>query len=121
MGKQVKGMRAFSTYERREIRATLIEKYGAICQICIAQGKSVRVAAIDLQTLREDRSLSIDHIVPLADGGLNVVDNMWPTHIACNERKGSARQPGRVRTNRSPRNENVTQVTGSRLAYRSGS
>jgi 5-methylcytosine-specific restriction endonuclease McrA len=88
MGRQIKGMRAFSSEQRRKIRAALIAKYGANCQICIQKGKSKK-AAIDLSTTREDNSFSIDHIVALADGGINKPSNMWPTHIACNEMKGS--------------------------------
>jgi len=119
MGKPVKGMRAFNSHERRAIRAQLLEKYGLYCQICLLQGKNKEKAIISLASTYDDDSFSIDHIVALADGGTNTVDNMHPTHIACNERKGSLAKGGRVRTNRRPRTqqESVKHVTGVRLAY----
>jgi 5-methylcytosine-specific restriction endonuclease McrA len=118
MGRKVTGMRAFTSHQRREIRAELIKKYGTVCQLCVKAGKS---AEIDMTTDREDNSFSIDHIVALADGGTNTVDNMWPTHIACNELKGSNKVAGRVRQNRTPRTEreNVTYIRGNVLAYSS--
>lgn len=102
MTRQIKGMRQFSSKKRREIRALLIEKYGTDCQLCFKP--------INMTHTREDDSFSIDHIIPLADGGANTVDNMHPCHIACNEAKGSAKVPGRVRTNRHPRKLNHASV-----------
>jgi|SRR3954470_4396938 len=123
MGKPVKGMRQFTSHQRREIRSKLIEKYGAFCQICIQEHMSPIVAQIDMDSRYEDNSFSIDHIIPLNDGGPNVFENMQPTHIACNERKGSANGGGHVRSNRKPRTARpvVTQLTGNRLAYSSSS
>ena len=123
MGKPITGMRAFTSQERRKIRTSLIEQYGLICQICKAQGKSDAQALINTDTTWDDNSFSIDHIVPLADGGANTRANMHPAHIACNERKGSGKVQGRVRKNRQPKakRETVTQSTSTRLAYSSSS
>lgn len=121
--KAVQGMRAFTSHERRAIRLSLIEQYGAYCQICLQKGKSQQESKILTDVLYEDNSFSIDHIKPLADGGTNTRDNMQPTHVACNERKGSAAKGGRVRSNRRPRTlqKGVTQVTSARLAYSTSS
>lgn len=91
MPKPVIGMRCFTSHERREMRAFLIQKYGKVCQLCKLAGKSPLACAIDMEadTNRDRRSFSIDHIVPLADGGANVIDNMWPAHKGCNTLKGS--------------------------------
>jgi 5-methylcytosine-specific restriction endonuclease McrA len=124
MAKPVTGMRAFTSHERRLIRSSLIAQYGLLCQICKEQGKSDSEALISTESTVEDNSFSIDHIVPLADGGPNTRQNMWPTHVACNERKGSSKMQGRVRSNRKPRTgkaKPVTQVTSPRLAYSSSS
>jgi 5-methylcytosine-specific restriction endonuclease McrA len=83
------------------MKARLIRKYGPHCQICVRQGK--QDTKINMDALWQDDSFSFDHIVALADGGLNEEVNIWPTHIACNERKGSIRDGGRVRSNRKPR------------------
>jgi HNH endonuclease len=118
MAKQpVKGMRAFTSHERRVIRAWLIEKYGTYCQICLANGKSAKAAEIDMQAIgRADYAFSIDHIVALADGGSNTKENMWPTHVLCNNLKGSV-SGGSSRARR----KGVTQTTQPRLAYSSSS
>jgi 5-methylcytosine-specific restriction endonuclease McrA len=122
MGRPVTGMRAFTSVERREIRRQLIEKYGLFCQICLAKGNSAIEATIDMSDQYSDKYFSIDHIIALADGGRNTIDNFHPTHIACNELKGSNKVAGRVRQNRRPHaNRDVSQVTGSRLAYSSES
>lgn len=36
----------------------------------------------------EPGDLMIDHIIALADGGSDTIDNKQPTHAACNLRKG---------------------------------
>jgi 5-methylcytosine-specific restriction endonuclease McrA len=79
----VKGMRAFSSQERRKIRARLIEKFGLTCQLCFT--------SIDLNEIgsRNPKAFSIDHIIALADGGENRFENFHPTHAGCNNRKGS--------------------------------
>ena len=91
MAKPVVGMRCFTSHQRREMRAFLIEKYGEVCQLCKLAGKSKSACAIDMEanTNHDKRSFSIDHIVPLADGGENHIDNMWPSHKGCNTLKGS--------------------------------
>jgi 5-methylcytosine-specific restriction endonuclease McrA len=110
MTQPVKGMRAFSTQERRVIRAKLLKKYGSYCQICLSKGRSRDVAAIDMSTRMADNSFSVDHVLALADGGSNTIDNMMPTHRLCNNKKGS--KVGR---------HGVSAVTGPRLAYTSSS
>jgi 5-methylcytosine-specific restriction endonuclease McrA len=118
----VTGMRAFSVPQRRAIRADLFLKFGPYCQICLAQGKSKEAAKIDMGSVFEDDSFSVDHVVALADGGTNTPDNFHPTHIACNERKGSKKVPGRVRSNRKPKAQREGfNDSGVRLAYTSSS
>lgn len=90
MRRPVTGMRAFTSIERRAIRAELLDKYGPYCQICINLGSTQHVAEIDFSQQRnEKKAFSIDHIIALADGGSNTIDNMWPAHAGCNSRKGS--------------------------------
>lgn len=112
MPKPVIGMRCFTSHERREMRAYLIEKYGEVCQLCKIAGKSEMACKINMQanTDRDEKSFSIDHIVPLADGGANHIDNMWPSHKGCNTRKGS-------KSGGTPRK--YYRNTANRLAYTS--
>lgn len=53
----------------------VIARYGMICQICF-----VVIVMNDF---------SIDHIVPIARGGLHTTDNLQPAHMVCNSRKGT--------------------------------
>jgi 5-methylcytosine-specific restriction endonuclease McrA len=90
MQRPATGMRAFTSVQRREIRAKLLEEYGPYCQICLQLGASRTLAEIDFtQQNRQPLAFSIDHIIALADGGTNTIDNMWPAHASCNRRKGS--------------------------------
>lgn len=111
-----KGMRQYNPAQRRMIKAELLRKYGAICQVCLRNGKDKQAARIDLYLIDHDMAFSIDHIIALADGGENVPSNMWPAHMLCNERKGSE---ARKRQNAS--RQTVSYVTPVRLAYTSSS
>jgi len=82
-------MRLFMAHERRAIKARLVQKYGATCQLCLAKGYSKHEAKIDMDTNNLDRSWSVDHIVPMGLGGKNVESNMWPAHRKCNSDRGT--------------------------------
>ena len=60
------------------MRQELLARYSWRCSLC---GKS----------LKDERSEDIhfDHIIPFSKGGLTVVENLQPTHGACNLRKGN--------------------------------
>ena len=47
--------------------------FGQVCWIC---GDTIA-----------DGDLHVDHVIPLAKGGLNVLANLRPTHAACNKSK----------------------------------
>ncbi len=117
MSRPVVGMRCFTSHERREMRRQLIAKYGAVCQICKARGENRAACVINLalDTLHP-KAFSIDHIVALADGGSNTIDNMWPSHRRCNTLKGS-KTGGSVRKYR----RNDKGIESARLAYTSSS
>lgn len=61
--------------------AGVVARYGTDCSVC---GE-----AIDMALARPDlMSFSIDHVVPLARGGTHTYENVAPTHLLCNMRKG---------------------------------
>ena len=60
---------------RNKAKLQLVWEHGKRCAIC---GKKIK----DLD------DLTIDHIVPLAEGGKNVYENYQLAHKACNEAKG---------------------------------
>ncbi len=82
-------MREFFAWERRAMRKHLIEKYGAVCQLCLLAGRSEQRAAILLDKPNTPRAWSIDHIIPISRGGKNELDNMWPAHRSCNTSRGN--------------------------------
>lgn len=62
----------FTPLERYEI----IKTYGSVCYLCQKE--------IDLRKLWH-----IDHVIPFSKGGSDNIGNLRPTHIKCNELKGS--------------------------------
>lgn len=116
-------IRDLSVPQRRQIRRTLLEKYGPYCQLCLAWGNSKSFAKIDVDVLDQAKSLSIDHIVPSSQGGTNSIDNFWPTHIACNEQRQSRPLTEKVKVDFSRRKVSKArkQMAQVRLAYSSTS
>ena len=58
----------------------VVREYGNACHICGEE--------IDLSLPRTSRmGLTIDHVIPLAKGGSDEMDNLKPAHWICNNRK----------------------------------
>ena len=62
----------FSPSERKEV----IKTYGTICYLCQRE--------IDLSNLWH-----IDHVKPFSKYGSDNIENLRPTHVTCNQRKGA--------------------------------
>lgn len=62
--------------ERRWNRRQLIARDGNVCGIC---GKTIETA----------KDITLDHIDPLSNGGLDVLENLQLAHRVCNQIKGS--------------------------------
>lgn len=60
----------------------LIQKHGGICQLC---GEAVLASGHE----HGPDSATIDHVIPLARGGQDVISNMQLAHRRCNNAKGS--------------------------------
>jgi 5-methylcytosine-specific restriction endonuclease McrA len=64
----------------------VLDLYGATCHICNQP--------IDLTLPRKvgqpnwEMALHLDHVVPLARGGSDTIDNVRPSHGICNKKKG---------------------------------
>lgn len=61
--------------------ADVVRAHGNRCHLC---GKSV-----DLSTINQPRSATMDHLVPLALGGWHDLSNLRPAHHLCNSLKGA--------------------------------
>jgi len=68
--------------------AEIVEKYGSICHICNEE--------IDLKAPRHPRykegwekGLHLDHVIALSKGGTDLIENIRPTHVLCNIKKGT--------------------------------
>lgn len=72
----------------------IIDLYGNICHICQKE--------IDLSLSRKagnpewERSLHLDHVIPISKGGTDTVDNVKPAHAVCNLIKGATMLEGFV-------------------------
>jgi len=74
-------------YEKYTIKQVL-DLYGSLCHIC--------GIAIDLKASRRvgigdnwQNSLHIDHVIPIARGGGDILENVRPSHAICNMKKGA--------------------------------
>jgi 5-methylcytosine-specific restriction endonuclease McrA len=114
-----KGIRALHVHERRRLRRDLLIKYGPYCQLCLIWGKTQDFARIDLLSARQPKSLSLDHIIPVSQGGTNEEDNIWPTHIRCNESRED--KPLTVRVEVDFNIKSRTTASSGRIAYTSSS
>lgn len=64
----------------------VLETYGSDCHICsepIDMKASRKIGVKDWK-----RGLNIDHVIPLAQGGSDTLDNVRPAHALCNLKKG---------------------------------
>jgi 5-methylcytosine-specific restriction endonuclease McrA len=66
--------------------AEVLEVYGSNCHLC--------GLPIDLKAPRQagkpgyEMGLHVDHVIRLADGGDDILENVRPAHAICNQRKG---------------------------------
>ena len=77
----------YGAYHEPYKRMQVIEEYGPICHLCLE--------FIDIEISRRigqdgwEKSLHIDHVIPLSKCGDDTLDNVRPSHAICNMRKGS--------------------------------
>ena len=57
-------------------RRAVIAEFGMVCHICGGQ-------------IESGKDLEFDHVIPIARGGTESYDNIRPSHLRCNRRKGS--------------------------------
>lgn len=62
----------------------VVERDGWECWLC---GQPIR-QGIDPH---HDEAVSLDHVVPLSEGGNHAVENLRPAHRWCNSRRGNRR------------------------------
>lgn len=67
--------------KRRWAVRTLMRKQGGLCALC--DGEPLCLKAGD------PLEATLDHIIPRAAGGLDVITNLQLAHRSCNEKKGS--------------------------------
>lgn len=86
--------------ERRELRKSLVrsekyttqnilDKWGTVCYLCNEEiDLSIRRSFKD-KTEGWQKALTLDHVIPLSEGGPDTPDNVRPTHASCNTKKGT--------------------------------
>ena len=78
-----KRQNGYSAYTESEI----LELYGSLCHIC--------GIGVDLEASRKigkenwELGLHFDHVIPIAKGGADTLENVRPAHALCNIRKGT--------------------------------
>lgn len=72
-------------HTRARQRMDIIGRYGNLCHICLANGRTGPEALIDLALPWPDEAcFTRDHLVPRSQGGLDTLDNLRPAHHQCN-------------------------------------
>ena len=77
----------YGAYHEPYNRQDVLAKYGTICHLC--------GYPIDIHISRKigqegwERSLHVDHIIPLSKGGEDTIRNVRPSHAKCNMLKGA--------------------------------
>ena len=66
--------------ELRKIAQAVASRYGTDCWLC---GEPIT------------GQVSPDHVVPVSKGGSNDLDNLRPSHLNCNKRRGNRQAPAR--------------------------
>jgi len=79
--------RMYLVENEKYTEAQVLETYGLNCHICLQP--------IDLNSPRRtnkdgwENGLHLDHLVSIAKGGSNTLENIRPAHGLCNTKKGS--------------------------------
>lgn len=79
--------RMYSVENEKYTEAQVLEAYGTDCHICLEP--------IDLEAPRRtnregwENGLHLDHLVSIAKGGSNTLENIRPAHGLCNTKKGA--------------------------------
>jgi HNH endonuclease/Helix-turn-helix domain len=63
----------------------VLEEYGSICYLCYEEIDLDAPRSVNQPGWRD--GLHIDHVIPIAKGGHDTLDNLRPTHARCNLNK----------------------------------
>lgn len=74
----------FEPYTEKQI----IDTYGLLCNICNEPINFVSARKVGKRGW--ERGLHIDHVIPIAKGGPDTLENVRPTHGLCNIKKGDS-------------------------------
>lgn len=81
--RSLKNKNGFSIYTEAQV----LELYGSNCSLC---GKEIDMKASRLAGRGEwEYGLNIDHVIPISKGGPDTIENVRPSHVLCNIRKGA--------------------------------
>lgn len=80
--RSLKKKNGFSIYTETQV----LELYGSNCYLC---GKGIDMTASRLAGRGKwEYGLNIDHVIPISKGGPDTIENVRPSHVLCNIKKG---------------------------------
>ena len=64
----------------------ILDLYGIVCHICNAEVDITASRVVGTEGW--EKSLHLDHVIPISKGGTDTLDNVKPSHALCNLIKG---------------------------------
>ena len=74
--------------KRRRLRR-ILEKNNYVCGVCRKSLENCPFPTPEMGGKIPDNCITIDHVIPLSEGGKNIDENLRPAHANCNVKKGS--------------------------------
>jgi 5-methylcytosine-specific restriction endonuclease McrA len=87
-GTENRRLRKSLVYSEPYTTQDVLDKWGTICYLCNKEIDITNRKSFNNRSEGRDQSLSLDHVIPLAYGGPDTLDNVKPTHNVCNNKKG---------------------------------
>ncbi|WP_219724414.1 HNH endonuclease [Glutamicibacter arilaitensis] len=72
-------MADWTTADYHRYKDQVVSAYGWLCHLC---RKPIDPA------MKGKQGLSLDHVLPRSQGGQNTIENLRPSHLLCNSRRG---------------------------------
>jgi 5-methylcytosine-specific restriction endonuclease McrA len=81
--------RELSVQSEDYVEKDILNRWGTACYLC---GEEIDLEAPRSMKTYNPRALHMDHVIPIALGGPDTIDNVKPTHSSCNLKRPKGRR-----------------------------